>query len=105
MNYLPFAFVKAIHDEKIERSLTHQRRPALMPDPIGLLFAQIHDAIDRRVARITYARQAASAHSVRVDQKPQGLTGAVAQQVHSEVITEEIEQNNVTRSLSSQIYA
>lgn len=120
MNNLPFTFVKAIHEEKIERSLTHQRwrndsvmpRPALMPDPIGLLFAQIHSAIDRGVARTIEvicqampAKQTTGRRNLPFDRKPQPLASAGAKQATIEVITEEIEQNNVNGHLSNRIYA
>lgn len=118
MNYIPFTFVKAIHDEKIAQIFTAQRRhndglmpqPSLMPDPIGLLFAQIHRAIDRAVARTIQgifhpmpARQEAGTHHLPVERKPQPLASAVAKQVHTEVIRTETEKNNVTRYDSRQL--
>lgn len=120
MNYLPFAFVKAIHDEKIERRLTTQRqhndrvksRPALLPDPIGLLFAHIHDAIDRgldrsieAISHAVQARQAAGPHTLTVTQKPQALASPVAKQPPTKAVPDETEKTNVTGYLSSRIYA
>lgn len=93
MSYLPFTFVEAIHAEKNAQIRTYQRRhnddvmprPALPPDPIGLLFSQIHSALDRGIARaiqtIFYAAPAgngARTSNVLIDQRRQPPANVVA---------------------------
>lgn len=112
MNYLPFTFVESIHEAQHGSLHPYQRRhndglmpqAPLMPDPIGLLFSQIHRALDRAVARTIQglfhpmpARQEAGTHNLPVERKPQPRASALAKQVHTEVIPIETEKNNVTR--------
>ena len=109
MNYIPFTFVKSIHEAQHGSLHTDQRRhndglmpqPSLMPDPIGLLFSQIHSAIERAVARTIQrifhpmpARQEDGTHNLPAERKPQPLASAVAKQIHTEVIRTETEKNN-----------
>lgn len=112
MNYVPFTFVESIHEEKHRSLGAVQRRhndgfmpqPALMPDPIGLLFSQIHRALDRGVARAIQAifhtvptvNEAATTNFM-VEPQPQPLASAVAKRLHKETVTDETEKNNVTR--------
>ena len=118
MNYLPFTFVKSIHEAQHGSLRTYQRRHndglmpqlPLMPDPIGLLFSQIHSAIDRAVTRTIQgifhpmpARQDAGPHNLPVERKPQPLASAVAKQMHPEVIRTETEKNNGIRYDSRQL--
>lgn len=110
MNYIPFTFVESIHEAQHGSLRPYQRRhndglmpqPSLMPDPIGLLFSQIHSAIDRAVARTIQGifhpmptRQEAGTHNLPVERKPQPLASALAKQVHTTVIPIETEKNNV----------
>lgn len=107
MNYLPFNFVKAIHDEKFERSHSHQRRhndsvlprTALPPDPIGLLYSQIHSALDRGVARVIQAifHAVPTSNEAGIGRKQQPLASSLAKQAITEAIPIENEKNNVTR--------
>lgn len=109
MNYVPFTFVKSIHEAQHGALRTYQHRYndglmpqlPLMPDPLGLLLSQIHSAIDRAVARtiqgifhLRPARQEAGTHNLPVERKPQPLASAVAKQIHTEVICTETEKKN-----------
>lgn len=119
MNYVPFTFVESIHEEKHKSLRTVQRRhndgsrpqPALMPDPIGLLCHQVFGVLYRGSAwivgalfRTEPAANEAGTHKLTVNPKPQLLTSMVAKQAHTKTITTESEKNNVTGSLSRQIY-
>jgi len=119
MNYVSFTFVEVIHEEQIGQMRTYQRRrndgfmpqPALMPDPSGLLFSQIHSAMDRVADRAIQAifhpmlaRQEAGTRNLTMNRKPQPLTSTGAKQTHNETVIKEIEKNNVNESLSSRIY-
>lgn len=94
MNYVPFTFVEAIHEEKNAQMRSYQRRhnygvmpqSALPPDPIGLLYSQIHNAIDRIVDRIMRALfhaestgNEARTSNLSIDQRRQPHANAVAQ--------------------------
>lgn len=119
MNYLPFAFVELIHQEKHAALRTYQRRrndglmpqSPLIPDPIGLLCQQLLSALYRggtwiveAIFRTGPAPHEAGSHNLTVNPKRQSLTSTVAKQTHTKTITTESEKNNVTGSLSRQIY-